>query len=688
MSTPRTAKLVSMRAPVTVNATAEGAQGPPSFEAVAYGGGLIPGYTTTPRFDKPYVVDLAGMKASRKPLANLDHENNHRVGHIAEFENDGSQVVTKGLLSAATPYRDEVVNSAAADYPWEVSMEANIGGIEKLAAGKSAVVNGQTVTGPCYIVRKSTFTGLAFVGQGADDSNSVKVAATAAGETQMSDFDKWLAENEFDVETLSEKQKATMKAAFDARRIEGVKSGANGQSLSAIAAAERSENERVETITVMARKAMKEAPMWIEAIAEMADKAIAQAQSANDFELELLRGTRHKTGSFQVRSRKEPDAKVIEAALCRAVGLPNYEKHFSEETLDAVDRNGLRHFSLQQMLLKAACANGYDAAPGERITAGNLKRVLKRAFPDDDEGITMRGAGAFSTVSLPGVFSSVANKEILAGFAEEDNTWREISRIANATDFKTVTAYRLTDSLEYEELPKGGEIKHGTLGEESYTRTIKTYAKMLGLDRQDIINDDLSAFDDLRTRLGRGGARKFNNVFWTAFMNNSSFFTTGRGNYIEGATTNLGTDGVGLTAGVKKFRQLESADGKRIGGTPQILLVPPELEFIADQLYTGGSPESQTAANTNPFRGKYRTVVVPWLSDTDFTGNSTTAWYLLRNPGILASMVVSFLNGNQTPTVESTDADFNTLGIQFRGYHDFSADQAEYLAGIKSKGAA
>jgi hypothetical protein len=237
-------------------------------------------------------------------------------------------------------------------------------------------------------------------------------------------------------------------------------------------------------------------------------------------------------------------------------------------------------------------------------------------------------------------------------------------------------------------LPKGGEIKHGTLGEESYERQLRTYAKMLGLDRQDIINDDLSAFDDLRTRLGRGGARAFNNAFWTEFMANSTFFTAARGNFIDGATTNLGTDGVGLGLGVSAFRALLSADGKRIGGTPQILLVPPELEFIADQLFNGGSGESQTVANTNVFRGKYRVVVSPWLSDTDFTGNSTTAWYLLRSPAILAAMVSSFLNGNQSPTVESTDADFETLGILFRGYFDFGVNKAEYLSGIKSKGAA
>jgi hypothetical protein len=47
-----------------------------------------------------------------------------------------------------------------------------------------------------------------------------------------------------------------------------------------------------------------------------------------------------------------------------------------------------------------------------------------------------------------------------------------------------------------------------------------------------------------------------------------------------------------------------------------------------------------------------------------------------------------FLNGQQTPTVEAADADFDTLGIQMRGYHDFGVAKQEYRGGIRSKGAA
>ena len=132
-----------------------------------------------------------------------------------------------------------------------------------------------------------------------------------------------------------------------------------------------------------------------------------------------------------------------------------------------------------------------------------------------------------------------------------------------------------------------------------------------------------------------------------------------------------------------------SADGsKKLNARPEILLVPPELESIAETLYRNTNLGQVANSSANIYANKYRPVVCAWLSDSAFTGYSTTAWYLFQNPAVMAPMCVSFLNGSQTPTVESADADFDQLGVQFRGYHDFGCDQAEYLAGIKSKGAA
>jgi signal peptide peptidase SppA len=374
---------------------------------------------------------------------------------------------------------------------------------------------------------------------------------------------------------------------------------------------------------------------------------------------------------------------VLEAGLSRSMGVRDVEKRYKPEVLEAADAH-YRGLGLQQVIMLAAAANGYAAGPGQRITDGNIREVLGHAFPQ-------RGA-ATSTVSLPGILGNVANKEIRTGYMEDDQTWREVAAVKSVSNFQAATSYRLLDSMEYEELGPDGKIKHGSVSEESYTRQAKTYAKMFSLTRRDIINDDLGAFQDLRTRIGRGSAKKFNNVFWTEFLSDAStFWTAARTNYISGATTNLGLDGVGLGLGVKAFRVMTSpsADGaKRVGGQPDRLLVPPELESIARTLYIANNGTAVKASDVNIYANLYRPVVVPWLSDSNFTGYSTLAWYLMRNPADMAAVVVSFLNGNETPTVESADADFDTLGVQFRGYHDFGCDQAEYLAGVKSKGGA
>lgn len=686
-----TARLVADSGAVTIQAgVAEGeGKGPATFGGVAYSGGIVSRRTLTGlNLDADYVIDLAGMESRRSVKVNLDHKTSQRVGHLTEVSNDKKQLSVAGALSAATAYRDEVEGSASNGFEWEVSIEASLGKPTKLDRGKTATVNGRTVEGPLYIFANSTLTGLGFVSNGADEGNAITIAASAAGETEMNEFEKFAASLGVDLESITDDARANLQAVFDARKSNGG-SSKNRQTIAQLAEAERVENVRQEAINTICLSAMKEHPMFIEQIKSLGEAAIESKQtSADQFELELIRATRTQKGRFSASmSDRGPDARVIEAALCMASGLPGIEKHYNEQTLDAVDRSGLRaSFSLQQLLMQVAHANGYSCRAGERITVGNVRSVLEYCFPP----VHARMAG-FSTISLPNILGSVANKMILAGYMESDQTWKEIASIKPVSNFYTQNHYRMLDNLEYEEVGSGGELHHGTLGEETYTSQAKTYGRMLGITRTQMINDDLGAFDDLRARLGRGAGKKFSNVFWAAFMNNSAFFTAALTNYISGATTNLGTDGVGLGLMVAAFRGMTSpsADGsKRVGQdiNPTIVLVPTELEANALTAYKNSNLGAVANSSANIYQNRFRPVVQWRLSNSSYTGYSTTAYYMFGDE--VKPMLVTFLNGNQTPIVESTDADFNTLGIQFRGYHDFGCDKSEYLAGIKSKGAA
>lgn len=688
---PHSANEMRLISPVEVNLEAgdDGDAKPAIVHVAAYSGGLmnVAGFG-------PVVIDVEGIESpDRVPLL-ADHENRLSavLGSGTPARGEG-RLSIDGTLSRTNELALRVIDLHRDGVPLQASVGAEPLETERIAKGRQAVVNGRTIraeNGSFLLVRRARLKHVAIVANGADGNTSVNIAAQAAPAKERidMDFNEWLEAQGFVADELDEKQTASLQAMFDSQGDGTDRQTATADTdVSAAAVADlrsqlASETKRVAAIRNLCAGKHPD----IEA------QAIAEGWDETKTELAVIRKDRPKAPTIHATDDSRlPVSEVIEAALWISRKHDDVEKRFKPEVLDAADRQ-YRRLGFNQLFMIAAAANGYPARPGEPVHAGNVREVLQYAFPPR----TLQAS--FSTLSLPGILQNLANKELLTGYTEEDQTWREIAIVKSVSDFKEITSYRMLDDMEYEELPKHGEIKHGKLGEESYTRQVRTYAKMFMLDRVDIINDDLSAFDDLRTRVGAAAAKKLNNVFWARFMNNSSFFTSSRGNYITGADSALGVDGTGLQKGITAFRKLRTpaSDGKKrvVGGRPEILLVPPELEFVAQRLYqsttvnSGGAATAETIPDANIHAGKYRPVVCDWLSDPDFTGNSTTAWYLFRAPRNLASVVVSFLNGQQNPTVDMAEADFNQLGVQFRGYHDFGVDLAEYLAGIKSKGAA
>lgn len=675
---------------------------PRRFSIEAYDGGPLP----VDGFKEDVIVDLSSTQFPEAMPLLIDHQQDveSTLGSTDLIENNGQTLKIAGVVTASSAKAVQVVEQFDKGQKWQASIGVRVGDIQEIAAGQVVVVNKQQFRGPVLVARNNMCFETSVLPAGADWTTRVNLAARAASlkGAAMPSFEEWLASLGIDPATLDESNRAALSLAYDAMQAppppappapDAAPASAptvNASQLKAsavadvIAAVRKSQGEEYRRISEIEKLTVGHP--------EIRATAIESGWSTMQTENAVLKA-KTKTASPDNHRRGSginsatPD--ILTAAICQARKIPGHEKQFTDQVLQAAHTMFRGGIGLQQLLLHAACQNGYDVSPGERIGNSNIRKVLKAAFRD--EGTVQ---AAFSTVSLPGILSNVANKELLAGYQADEQLmlWREIAAIKSVSDFKTVTAYRMLDNMVYEELGPGGKIKHGTLSEESYTRQAKTYAKMFVLERTQIINDDLGAFDDLRQRLGLGAAQKLSDVFWTKFLDNSSFFTSGRGNYISGSTTNLGTDAVGLQLGLNAFRTLRSpsTDGyKRVGGEPAMLVVPTELAANAEKYYVNQNLGGGTSvADANIYARKYRPIVVPWLSDSSFTGYSSTAWYLFRDKSRYAPMVVSFLNGQEQPTVESAEADFDELGVAFRGYHDFGCDQSEYLAGIKSKGAA
>lgn len=646
---------------------------PKTFRMKAYTGGAM----RVSLYYSPVVIDLAGLTAAADEIPILlGHNPSQIVGH-GSADIAAKQVTISGVISGGGAAAEEVRVSAKNSFPWKASIGVVPFKVEYIDEGATGKANGQAFKGPVNIVRGGVLQETSFVPIAADPKTSVKVAATATDQPKEKPMDpqfrEWLQAKGFDPETISEAQQGTLQAAYDAEQKPATPPTppveAAGQDNRPDPVAEMRRQAAAESTRIAAvRAACAGRHAAIEA------KAIADGWDETRTQLEVLRAERSTGPAIHAHDAPKLEAPVIEAALCMQGGLKGVEKQYPEPVLEAAGKH--RGLGLQDVIMITARANGY-AGPSVRIRSGNIESVMRHAFAPVQ--------ATFSTVSLPGVFSNVANKFLLEGFMDVEQVWREFAAIATANDFKTMTHYRMLDDMAFEEVGPAGEMKHGELSEESYTNVVKTYGKMLGLTRQDIINDDLGAFDNIRERIGRGGGLKLNRVFWLAFLTNSTFFTSARGNVI---TNVLGEAGI-TAAELALASMTDGSDNPIDVGGPHIMLVPPALDPTARKWYVSQEIRDTTASTktptTNIYLNKYRPVMSRYI--TTGYGGAATQWFLVpAGGGEMAPMEVAFLDGNQTPIVESAEADFNTLGVQFRGYWDFGCAQKEWRASVKSAG--
>ncbi len=304
---------------------------------------------------------------------------------------------------------------------------------------------------------------------------------------------------------------------------------------------------------------------------------------------------------------------------------------------------------------------------------------------------------AFSTTSLPGILSNVANKMLLDGYNYVDETWRKICKFATVNDFKTHSRYRLTNDFKFQKIGDGGELKHGKIDDQKYTQKADTYGIMFALTRQMIINDDLSALTDIPRQIGMGAAESIMDAVWELLHANpkqpdgKEFFHADHRNYLAGANTALSI--AGLTAAEIAFMEQTRPNGRPLGIPASILLVPTSLKVVAEMLMKSTivnetTKENEAKPNQNPHAGKFEVVSTSFLSNPAIKGTSSKAWYLFADPNRLPAFEVAFLGGQDRPTVERADADFNVLGIQFRGYLDFGVKEQDHRGALKMKGEA
>lgn len=655
------------------------------FSGTAYTGGAMKvGYGA------PVVLDLSGITAGSEQIPFLkDHDPTQVVGH-GSAEIGARAIKVAGEVSGVGPAAQEVTALAGRKFRWQLSVGVEPSKTEFVAAGESQIVNGKKVSGPAYVVRAGSLREVSFVAIGADGRTTSSIAAHYVGSVAMN-FEQWVAAKGFDISAMTEQQLSVIKAAYEAEMTASAKPAATqapAAPVAPVAIDSKAVEAQVDAIVQARIKAAQERQLVLNQYRDRIDAAtFAKIEAAthadlNSLKVDLLQAARPAGPAVHVVDQSV-SADAMSAALLKASGTisgQQIEKQFDEKTLEASDKPSLRAMTLHKLLGFVAAAAGIHVQPGDK------EQLIRAAFDVERKRINAAGLAtfdAFSTISLSGILGNTANKALLAAYSAVNVTWNMIAAVRSHTDFKVNTLYQLDADGQFKETGASGELPLISLQESSYTNQLKTYGAVMTLTRRDMVNDSLGAFLRLPAEMGRLAAIRVEAAVYAlllAGINNTKLFHANNNNYL----TSSGALAIGSLGNLAaKFDNQVDPNGQPILLAPAKLLTGSAIKTTAMTLYNetviiGTTTSDKPIPAKNPHAGLYEPIMSPYVNNTSLkidgaaiSGQTATGFGLFARPEDRAALGVAFLNGQQAPTVETGEPDFNQLGMGFRSYFDF-----------------
>ena len=277
---------------------------------------------------------------------------------------------------------------------------------------------------------------------------------------------------------------------------------------------------------------------------------------------------------------------------------------------------------------------------GERNVPRNPALLAERAFQ--------------TTSDFPLLLSAAANKMLLAAYQPAQPSYRTVFLRRDFRDFKPHRHLRIGDFPTLLPLLENGEIQAGTMSESQELVFLQTFARRIRVTRPMLVNDDLGAFTDFASMIGRRVA-DFENATAYALVNSANgdgpTLTTGAAAVFGTAAARANKASAGtaldlpnLALGRAAIMKQKTLDGLPIAtGANMRLVVGPNQELAARQL-TVPVQATQTS-NANVYAGFVQPLVEPLIP--------SNRWYLFSDPLAAPVYVYGYLNGAEGPQVNT-----------------------------------
>ncbi|MEZ0231895.1 MAG: ClpP-like prohead protease/major capsid protein fusion protein [Methylophilaceae bacterium] len=333
--------------------------------------------------------------------------------------------------------------------------------------------------------------------------------------------------------------------------------------------------------------------------------------------------------------------------------------------IKAESNNAFRGFTLFEMARATLERNGV------RTNGMGKMEVVAAAFTHTSSDFT----------SLLG---NIAEKAMLKGFEEADETFQSWTNKGSLPDFKAAKRVDLNAFPSLDKVAEGAEYKYATVGDRGEQIVLATYGKLFSITRQAIINDDLDAFTKIPKLMGRAAIRTVGDLVYAILTGNPNMAD---GTALFHATHgNLPTASVINTASVDAMRV---AMGTQKQGKANLnirlakLIVPFALEGLAktvrDSEYQIGGDNNKTAPNS--VRNTFDVI-----SDARLDSASAQSWYGTADSATNDTIEVAYLDGQEAPTLEQQNG-WGVDGVEFKVRLDAGVKALAWQTLAKNAGA-
>lgn len=447
-----------------------------------------------------------------------------------------------------------------------------------------------------------------------------------------------------------------------------------------------------------------------------ADASVGVNRSLDDFNVVELKNLEGKEVAEKNVSAVEDVNKAVKAerervgqitTLCRHFNVSPDEyirsgKPLAEVQLDVLEQNKRAKAPSANIEVGAEDHEKYKAAATDALLirsgiavenpaqgASEMRGMRLRSIVEDvleREGVThvnrmdeteLIRTALSGTGALPGILSNVANKSMLKAYEAAPTTFAAFTSIGSNVDFKEAKKYRLSEAGALLEIKENGEFEADEIEESDASTKVLTYGRAFSFTRQMLVNDDLSALTKVPALYAAQAKRGINRLVYQTLAGADYSSTNGNLAATPSALTLSGID-----EGRVAMRTQKNIRGTEVLNiTPKYLIVSTQNEFKARQLMTSVSdPNATHYGVVNPLMNSLEIV-----SDAELDLIDGKAWYLVADTSLFDAIEVTYLNGVQTPTIESQIA-FDTLGIRYRIYIDYGVSVLDHKGLYKNAG--